>query len=102
MQLQDHDDARIAADIYPLAVKQARDQAALQLALMALFIVLLVVARFPRHLAWGVGMITMDAVATAYDVRCGYGCGVPIRSRVIAAFRHGPDTRGATSETTLR
>src|SRR5262245_49583528 len=69
MRPEDAADARVAAEVYPLAVKQARGQVLLQMAVMLLCVVLLVLARFPRRLAWTVGILTTGAVATAYDVR---------------------------------
>src|SRR5262245_27262103 len=66
---QDVSDARVAAEIYPIAVKQARGQVLLQISVLVIFVVALVVARFPRNIAWSVGLMTTGAVATVYDLR---------------------------------
>ena len=59
----------VARQVYPVAVSQARWQVIIQLAVIAAFVLWWAVLGFPRQLAWTVGMITVGAVATAYDIR---------------------------------
>ena len=59
----------VARQLYPATVSQARAQVIIQLAVIAAFVVWWAVLGFPRQLAWTVGMITVGAVATAYDIR---------------------------------
>ena len=52
-----------------LAIRQARAQVAIQIAVLAGCLSILAGLGFPRRVAWTVGVVTAGAVATAYDVR---------------------------------
>jgi hypothetical protein len=70
MSDEDHSvDEEVARELYPVSVRQARAQVIIQVAVIAAFVVWWAVLSFRRQFAWTVGMITVGAVATAYDIR---------------------------------
>lgn len=60
---------RVARELYPLAVRQARGRVVLQFSVIAGYLVLLELGGFPRHWAWFTGMFAVGVVAAIYDVR---------------------------------
>ena len=60
---------RVARELYPLAVQQARGRVILQLSVIAGFLLLVSLAGFPRRQAYFTGMFAIGVVAAIYDVR---------------------------------
>jgi hypothetical protein len=60
---------RVARELYPLAVRQARGRVVLQFGVIAAWCVLLAFAGFPRHWGWFTGLFAVGVVTTIYDVR---------------------------------
>jgi hypothetical protein len=65
----DFGDDRVAREVYPIAVSQARAQVLIQLAVIVAFVLLWAVSGFPRQLVSTAGMIAAGSIATAYDIR---------------------------------
>jgi hypothetical protein len=64
------DDAeRVARELYPIAVRQARGEVVLQLLVLGALATVLAVLGPPRHLAWAAVPLAAGGVATAYDIR---------------------------------
>jgi hypothetical protein len=59
----------VAKELYPLTLRQARGQVAIQIAVLSVFGVLILVGGLQRGLACTASMVAAGAVATAYDVR---------------------------------
>jgi hypothetical protein len=82
----------VAKDLYPVTLRQARAQVAIQALVLLVFALLLLVGGLRRRLAWTVSMLAAGAVATAYDVRWWLWLR---RADPIAAYRRN-QTRSAS------
>lgn len=60
---------RVAEEIYPLTVTQARTQVVIQAAVIAALIVAGAVAGFPRSWAFGAAMVATGVLAALIDLR---------------------------------
>jgi hypothetical protein len=60
---------RVAEELYPLAVKQARSQVMIQLVVLSALVALVAITGFQRSMAFAAAMIATGAVATAIDIR---------------------------------